>query len=73
MITFVCATVGFAIFLALHAPLRVIVGLWLVMMAWEAYDLHPDHALYYSVLLGGAAWSSLFQEATARAHEEARR
>lgn len=39
--------------LAHHAPIRVSFALWLVMMCWELYDLHPDHVVAYSVALLG--------------------
>lgn len=41
-----------------HAPLQIIMLLWLGMMAWETYDLHADHAFVISLPFGFAAYKA---------------
>lgn len=46
--------VPFAILMARHSPVPVTVALWVAMLCWETYDMHPDHLVAYSILFGAA-------------------
>lgn len=64
-VLFLLLSIQVATFLAKRAPVSVIAGLWFAMMAWEAYDMHPDHALYYSALFGWATYKAVHRNTAA--------
>lgn len=65
-VQFILLLIGVAGFLAKRAPVGIIAGLWVAMMAWESYDMHPDHVVVYSVALFYAAHRAVHRPVPAK-------
>lgn len=65
-VQFLLYMVPLTAWLARRAPVGVIAGIWFLMMCWEAYDMHADHALFYSALLFYAAYKAVHRPVTTK-------